>query len=150
MIRKEQEAVFPLESVATLVTRFVPRLNRDPEAGVLTTVAPPQLSVAVTEKFTTASVRPTSAAWMIFAGHVIRGSSVSVTITLNVFVTEFPLASIARQVTTLVPLLNVDPEGGTQTTSNWPGQLSLAPESKFTTAVQVPGSVVRGRSPGKV
>jgi hypothetical protein len=53
--------MFPLESVATLVTVFVPRLNRDPEAGVLTTVAAPQLSVAVTLKLTIASVRPDSA-----------------------------------------------------------------------------------------
>ena len=60
--KKVQEFVLPLESVATLVTRFVPRLKREPEAGVLRTVAWPQLSVAVTVKFTIASVRPVSAA----------------------------------------------------------------------------------------
>ena len=37
-----------------------------------------------------------------------------------------------------------------QTTRSWSGQLSLAPGSKFTTAVQLPGSVERGRSPGNV
>ena len=78
------------------------------------------------------------------------GASVSLTVMLNVFVTEFPLASVARQVTTVVPFWKVEPEGGTQTTSNCPGQLSVAPGSKFTIALQLPGSVVRGRSPGRV
>src|SRR5436190_14490705 len=85
---------------------------------------------------------------MILAGQVTRGTSVSVTMTLNVLVTELPLRSVPRHVTTFVPFGNVEPEGGTHTTSNGPGQLSVAPGSKFTTALQVPGSVERGRSPG--
>src|SRR4051794_38235560 len=111
MTRKVQEAVLPLESVAMLVTRLVPRLKRDPEAGVLTTEGIPQLSVPVTEKLTIASVRPISAARRISAGQVTRGSSVSVTMTLKVLVVEFPLASVARQVTRVVPFWKVEPEG---------------------------------------
>src|SRR5258705_12067772 len=104
MIRKEQEAVFPLESVATLVTRFVPRLNRDPEAGVLTTVAPPQLSGAVTEKFITASVRPASAPWIIFAGPVLCGRSLSLTVTSKLFFTIISLHTLEQPVTTKQPV----------------------------------------------
>src|SRR5436190_14043348 len=83
-------------------------------------------------------------------GQSMCGASVSLTMMLNVFVTEFPLGSVARQVTTVVPFWKVEPEGGTQTISNCAGQLSVAPGSKFTTALQLPGSVVRGRSPGRV
>src|SRR5689334_22885214 len=75
------------------------------------------------------------------AGHITFGASVSVTVTLNVLVTELPLASVARHVTTFVPFANVEPEGGTQTSSTWLEQLSNAVALKFTTAVQLPRSV---------
>jgi len=44
---KPQLAVLPDESVAVHVTAFVPLANVLPEAGAQTTVAPPQLSLAV-------------------------------------------------------------------------------------------------------
>ena len=43
----EQLAVLPEESVAVQETVLVPLVNVDPEAGAQTTLATPQLSVAV-------------------------------------------------------------------------------------------------------
>ena len=57
-----QRLVFPLESVATQATVVTPTLNRVPEAGEQTRVAPEQLSLKVGAKETTASQRPSSAA----------------------------------------------------------------------------------------
>ena len=45
----EQLAVLPAASVAVLVTVVVPFGKVEPEGGLLTTVTPGQLSVAVTE-----------------------------------------------------------------------------------------------------
>src|SRR3954470_7631206 len=148
--RNVQEFVLPLASVATLVTLFVPRLKREPEAGVLTTVAVPQLSVASTVKFTIASVRPVSAGCTMLAGQVTCGASVAFTVTWNVFVTEFPEASVARQVTTVLPFWNVEPLGGTQTRITGLEQRSNTVGSKLTTALQLPASVCCEMSGGSV
>jgi hypothetical protein len=118
--------LLPLESVAVLVTRLVPMGNLDPEAGVLTTVGVPQLSVALTVKLTIALDLPVSDGTWISAGQTIVGRSISVTVMLKLFVTEFPLPSVARQVTTVVPFWKVEPEGGAQTSNACPEQLSAA------------------------
>ena len=63
---------------------------------------------------------------MIFAGHVITGGVVSrTTVTVNVQVALFPKASVAVQVTVVVPTGNGDPDAGTQTTLGgvWPHRL---------------------------
>ena len=99
--------LFPLESVAVLVTTLVPIENLDPEGGVLTTVGVPQLSVAVTLKLTIALPLPGSEGTWISAGQTMVGCSVSFTVTWNMLVTEFPEASVARQVTTVLPFWNV-------------------------------------------
>ena len=56
---------------------------------------------------------------------VMMGACVSLTVTVKVAVETFPLASVAILVTVVVPLLKVEPLGGTETT---PGgrQLSVA------------------------
>jgi len=46
------------------------------------------------------------------------------TVTGNVHVAVFPAVSVAVQVTVVVPVGNIDPDGGTQATVT-PGQLSL-------------------------
>ena|ERR1051325_2314053 len=69
------------------------------------------------------------------------GASLSVTVTLKLFVTEFPLASVARQVTMVVPFWNVAPEGGSQTSNTSPEHRSNAVGLKVTTALQLAGSV---------
>ena len=54
-----QVLTFPQTSVAVVVTTVLPIGNAKPDAGTLTIVtAPPQLSVAVTVKFTTAVQKP--------------------------------------------------------------------------------------------
>ena len=57
----EHVAVFPLPSVAVLVTELVPTVKVLPEIGFETTVAFPQLSLAVTENVTTAEHLPEEA-----------------------------------------------------------------------------------------
>jgi hypothetical protein len=59
----------------------------------------------------------------MFAGHVIIGGSVSLTVTVNEHVAVFPDASVAVQVTVVVPSWKVEPEAGTHIAVT-PGQLS--------------------------
>ena len=48
------------------------------------------------------------------AGQVTTGASVSLTVTINVQVSALPTASIAMQVTVVVPTGNTEPEAGLQ------------------------------------
>jgi hypothetical protein len=59
---------------------------------------------------------PASALRLKSPAQVIVGASVSATITLNVQFVLLLQLSVAVQVTLLVPVENVLPEGGTQTT----------------------------------
>ena len=70
---KEQVDVFPDASVAIDVTVVVPLGNVDPEAGLDTTVADPQRSVAVTLKLTTAEHWPVVLERVMLAGQVMLG-----------------------------------------------------------------------------
>jgi hypothetical protein len=60
-----------------------------------------------------------------------------------------PLASVAVQVTRLVPLAKAAPLGGTQAEVT-PGQLSAALALKVTLLLQVPGEVFTTMLPGQV
>ena len=62
----------------------------------------PQLSVALTLKNTGAPLELVQAAVM-FAGHVMTGGWLSMTITLNPHVRPLPLVSVAPHTTKLVP-----------------------------------------------
>ena len=66
--------VFPPPSVAVEVTVVAPVLKVLPDAELDTTVALPQLSVAVTEKVTTAEQLPASVFWLKPDGQVIEGA----------------------------------------------------------------------------
>jgi hypothetical protein len=61
---------------------------------------------------------------VIFAGHEITGGVLSVTVTVWVAVAVLPCASVAVQVTVVVPTGKVFPDGLRETVT--PGQLSLA------------------------
>ena len=77
---------------------------------MITKAAPvEQLSVAVAvPKATPVAVHnPASAATLTLAGQVIVGFSVSLTVTVWVQVWVLPAASVAVQVTVVVPILNV-------------------------------------------
>jgi hypothetical protein len=63
---------------------------------------------------------------VILAGQLIAGGCVSVTVTLKPHEPELPLASVAEQVTVVVPFGNWAPLAGRQVTAPTPGQLSVA------------------------
>jgi hypothetical protein len=117
---KLQVAVLPLLSLAVEVTVVTPTGNPDPQAGSdVTAGEASQLSVAVTEKGTDTS-GSTLHGTLRFAGHVIRGFSVSLTVTLKEQAALLPKASVAVQATDTVPFGKADPEDGTQFTVGTP------------------------------
>src|SRR6266571_2877058 len=124
---KVQALVLPLPSVAVQVTTVAPFAKAVPLAGMQTTEALPQLSLAVgAVKVATAVHWPASVFFTMLAGQVaITGASLSLTVTLKVQALVLPLPSVAVQVTIVVPLTNVLPLAGEQTTGAVP-QLSVA------------------------
>ena len=60
-----------------------------------------------------------------FAGQTNTGGSISLTVTAKLQVFVLPARSAAVQVTEVVPVPKLDPEGGLQLTVT-PGQLSVA------------------------
>jgi hypothetical protein len=69
----------------------------------------------------------------MLAGHVTTGGRVSLTVTVKVHEPGLPLASVAVQVTGVVPLAKVEPLAGLQATVA-PGQLSVTLAANVTTA----------------
>jgi len=130
--------VFPDVSVAVAVTVVVPFGNAVPDAGLLTTVTPGQLSDAVTVKVVTAKHAPGSVDFTMLAGHVIEGDWVSFTVTVNEQVVAFGgvAASVTEQVTVVTPLANDVPDAGLQVTAPSPGQLSVAAGVVYVTTAE--------------
>lgn len=78
-----------------------------------------------------------------FEGQVIEGGSVSLTVTVNEQEPLLPAASVAEQVTVVVPFGKVEPDAGEQVTVPTPGQLSVdSGVAKLTTVEQPPSSVL--------
>ena len=71
---KAHVEVLPCASVAVLVTVVVPTAKVLPLAGLLATVTPGQLSVALTLNVTLLLHPPGAALTVIFAGQVICGT----------------------------------------------------------------------------
>lgn len=127
---KEQVAVLLEVSVAVQVTVVVPTGKALPEAGVQTvTTSVGQLSTTDgAAKLTLAATSPGACATAItFGGQVIVGVCWSTTVTANLQEPEIPALSVAEQMTVVVPLGKLEPEGGLQTGTILPGQLSVAP-----------------------
>jgi len=118
-------AVFPLASTAVLVTVVIPTGKADPLAGMLSTPGAPQLSVAVTLNVTLLVHAPSAAVTVRFAGQVIAGSWVSLTVTVKRHWLALPLLSRTVLITVVVPTGNADPLGGTLDMSAT-AQLSVA------------------------
>ncbi len=140
-----QVAVLPATSRAVHVTGVVPWLKNVPDAGTHVTVtAPGQVSVATgvvnatVEPIVQVAVGESALAVVVtFVGHVIVGTRVSVTVTVNEQVAVLFDASRAVQVTVVTPTLKLDPEAGTHVTVA-PGQLSVTVGAgNVTTAAQV-------------
>jgi hypothetical protein len=70
------------------------------------------------------------------------GNCASATVTVKVQVLLLPHASVAVEVTVVVPIGNANPLAGLLTIVIGPAQLSVAVTVKFTTAVQLPTGVV--------
>ena len=128
--------MFPDGSVAIEFTVVVPIEKTLPETGVEITVVE-QLSVANTLNVTTALHFPGSALTYLFV-QFNTGGILSVTVTLKEHVTVLPEASVAVDVTIVVPTEKNEPDDGTDTT--FTEQLSVAVTLKLTTAPHVPGS----------
>ena len=87
----------PHTSVAVTITGVVPMVNTEPDAGTeVIVITPPQLSVAIGEKVTTAVHAPAGVGIVLFAGQVSVGGVISFTVIVCVQVAEFPAASVAR------------------------------------------------------
>ena len=130
----EQLVLLPAASLTVYVTVVTPRLKAleptvfIPVAGELATVAPvkaqvctvtAQLSVAVGLFGANVAVHtPTSVVLVTFAGQVIAGAWVSFTVTSNVQLAVLPAASVAVEVTVVVPTGNTLPLAGTDTTGS--------------------------------
>jgi hypothetical protein len=130
VIVNEHIDVFAMASVTEHVTMFTPTAKNDPDAGEHTGAPTPgQLSETTgAAKVTIApGVVPiiVDAGTAMFAGQVIDGAWVSLTVTVKVQVPVFAEASVAVHVTVVVPFGNVEPEAGTHATVA-PGQLSEA------------------------
>ncbi len=82
---KEQVAVLPEPSVTVKLLAVVPEGKLEPLAkpDVCAKFAPAQLSLKVTEKVTIAAHWPGSLLTTTFAGHVMVGTSVSLTVTVK-------------------------------------------------------------------
>ena len=107
----EQLAVLPDASVTTKVFVVEPTTKADPLAppAVCPTVCPGQLSADVTVKFTTAEQSPASLLTVIFAGQLMVGFSLSLTVTLKEQVAVFPEASVTTKVFVVDPTGKVMP-----------------------------------------
>jgi hypothetical protein len=88
---------------------------------------------------------------MMLAGHApSMGGWLSLTVTIKLHEAELPLASVAVQVTVVLPVEKFDPEGGLQLTVTAPGQLSLAVGVVYvTTAEQSPAAAFALRLAGQ-
>jgi hypothetical protein len=110
---KLQLAMLPAASVTEQLTVVVPFGKTDPDAGLHVGVPTPgQLSVAVGMKFTTAEHWPGSFPWVMFAGHVMTGFWVSLTVTVKLQLGP----AVVVQFTVVVPTGKVDPEAGVHVT----------------------------------
>ena len=104
-------------SVAVQVTVVVPNENAEPDAGEQTTDAWEHASVAVGVAYSTVGLQtPTGGLTTMFAGQVIAGAVVSLTVTVNVHEPVLPAASVAVHVTVVVPSGKPEPTAGVHMT----------------------------------
>ena len=147
---KDLLALLPAPSVAVQTTVVSPTANVDPDPGMQLTGVEAPRSVAV--GVLNVIVRPLGdvASWEMSLGTLlITGSVVSWTVTLNDADEVFPCVSVAEQLTVVVVIPNVDPDGGEQVTPTEPDTASLAvglvnvmtaPELDVASVVLLPGT----------
>src|SRR5207249_206119 len=146
---KVQLELLPLASVAVQVTVLVPLAKLEPEAGTHRTEPPGQLSVNEKAKLALVAHSPGAVLTVRLPGQLGTGRSVSVTVTVKVQLELLPLASVAVQVTVLVPLAKLVPDAGTHRIEP-PGQLSVNEKAKLALVAHCPGAVLTVRLPGQL
>src|SRR5260221_859965 len=119
-------------------------------AGGVIFGAPGQLSVEVAEKVTLLLLHwPASVLATMGAGQPIPGASASLIVTVKVQPLVLPEVSVARQLTRVMPLSNVEPLAGVQIKVA-PGQLSVDAAKKVTLLLlHWPASVVATMGAGQ-
>ena len=122
------EDVFPRVSLAEHVTVFVPKGKVAPDGGTQETDRPPSTaSLAVGAVNVTTAPEALVASVVMFVGVAeITGPVVSWTVRVNEPVAVFPAASVDEQFTVVVPIANVDPDGGAHVTAGFAGAVSVA------------------------
>ena len=121
--------VFPLASVAVHVTTVVPT-GKVRGASLVTTGLGSTRSVTAAVPSATAVCCPV-ASTVTSGGGVSAGGVVSCTVTGNSPLLLLPALSVAVQVTVVVPIENVDPEGGSQ-----PGVMESSPPTSSADATK--------------
>src|SRR5439155_24904061 len=118
--------VFPAASVDVQVTSVGPSGKPLPDAGTqITAVAPLTRSVALTV-YGTAAPNGLAASATTPGGSVSTGGVVSTTVTVKPPVAVLPCASVAVQLTGVLPSANVAPAAGVHVTGTTPSTTSLA------------------------
>lgn len=134
--------VLPDASSAVQRTGVLPIWKVEPLGGTHATVGMPQLSVATgAVHVMVASHTPASVLWMMSAGHIRYGFSLSSTRTVNEALSVFADASVAMQFTVVAPTPKTLPDGGIHVTLGFGSQLSVTGRENVTTALQRFGSV---------
>jgi hypothetical protein len=106
------------------LTVVVPSPKVEPETGKQTgAIAPSTISFAVAEKVTAAPEGPVASA-VISEGSDNAGGVVSSTVTSKLLFAVLPAASVAEQLTVVVPRANVPPEAGKQDATSSPSTKS--------------------------
>jgi len=141
---KDFVPTFPWESAAEQLTRVVPRGNVEPDAGVHETgTVPSTMSVADALKETALPAGET-ASTTTSAGTVRLGGVLSTTVIVKDAEPVFPWASVATQVTVVVPNPNVEPDAGAHETPTEPSTMSVAVDTNVAIAPLGPvASIIR-------
>ena len=110
-----------------------------------------QLSVAVTLILGMESQSPESVLAATEVGHDSVGACASLTVTVKKQLAELPEVSEAETITGLVPMLKLDPLGGSETTpATERPQLSVAEATQEAKALQLSVAVVTDKLGGQV
>ena len=128
-------ALLPRVSCAEQVTVVLPIGNVAPETGKHPTTRLPS-TVSVADgfvKLTTAPLAPVASVVTLEGTFEIVGAVVSRMVTVKLPRAVFPAASVAEQLTVVVPKAKVVPEAGAQVTAGAAGFASVAVAEKVTT-----------------
>jgi hypothetical protein len=146
--------VLPCASVALQITVVVVTGNGDPDPGLHDgVIAPSTMSVAVAENETAAPPAPVACTPPMFEGTDTTGGVVSVTVTVNDAEPGLLWASVALQVTVVVPTGNVDPDAAEHVGVSDPSTAStalaapndaVAPPGLVASTLTFPGTLTTG------